>query len=269
MTVKTIFLDLDDTLLSDEQAVQSALDRTTAFLVSKYPHVKAEDFDTALKNRAVTLLDTYAIYDFTVQIGISPFEVLWGEFSDGTLRFPELAKSAKAYRQQVWTMALADVGILHHRLAKLISLMFVVIRIENAVPYDDTYTALNALYERYELVLLTNGAPSLQQLKLEKAPELRKYFKKIIISGDFGQGKPSPELFDFALSRAKADKATSLMVGDQLFTDILGANTVGMRSVWLNRKGVAQSELATPDYTVNSLTEVVALLDKIDKVEGM
>ncbi|MBW9297696.1 hypothetical protein D9N16_02790 [Lactococcus raffinolactis] len=76
MTIKTIFFDLDDTLLSDELAVQTAIDRTTVFLVSKYPRIKAEAFEAALRNRAVTLFDTYAIYDFTVQIGISPFEAL-------------------------------------------------------------------------------------------------------------------------------------------------------------------------------------------------
>jgi putative hydrolase of the HAD superfamily len=52
------------------------------------------------------------------------------------------------------------------------------------------------------------------------------------------------------------------MVGDQLFTDILGANAVGMKSVWLNRKDTPQSEVARPDYTVKSLTEVVDLLEK-------
>ncbi|MGM5486912.1 MAG: HAD family hydrolase, partial [Pseudolactococcus raffinolactis] len=120
MTIKTIFFDLDDTLLSDELAVQTAIDRTTAFLVSKYPRIKAEAFEAALRNRAVTLFDTYAIYDFTVQIGISPFEALWGDFTDRTLRFPELAEVVKTYRQQVWSMALADVGISDNRLAKLI-----------------------------------------------------------------------------------------------------------------------------------------------------
>lgn len=262
MTIKTIFFDLDDTLLSDELAVQTAIDRTTAFLVSKYPRIKAEAFEAALRNRAVTLFDTYAIYDFTVQIGISPFEALWGDFTDRTLRFPELAEVVKTYRQQVWSMAFADVGISDNRLAKLISLMFIVVRTENSVPYMDTYASLEALYEQYQLVLLTNGSPSLQKLKLEKAPKLRKYFKKIIISGDFGQGKPAPDFFNFALSRAQADIATSLMVGDQLFTDILGANAVGMKSVWLNRKDTPQSEVARPDYTVKSLTEVVDLLEK-------
>ena len=103
MTIKTIFFDLDDTLLSDELAVQTAIDRTTVFLVSKYPRIKAEAFEAALRNRAVTLFDTYAIYDFTVQIGISPFEALWGDFKDRTLSFPELAEVVKTYRQQVWS----------------------------------------------------------------------------------------------------------------------------------------------------------------------
>ena len=76
-----------------------------------------------------------------MQIGISPFEALWGDFTDRTLRFPELAEVVKTYRQQVWSMALADVGISDNRLVKLISLMFIVVRTENSVPYMDTYAS--------------------------------------------------------------------------------------------------------------------------------
>ncbi|GFH41703.1 putative uncharacterized hydrolase YsaA [Lactococcus hodotermopsidis] len=262
MTIKTIIFDLDDTLLSDSAAVQLAFERTTAFVAEKFPQVEAKILEEALRKRAIDLFSTYDFYDFTVQIGISPFEGLWGEFSDQTLRFPEMARQINAYRQIVWTTALADVGISDRRLVKLLSLMFIAIRMENSISYEDTYATLAHLYETYQLILLTNGAPSLQNLKLNKAPKFRKYFDKIIISGDFGKGKPSLEIFDFAISRAKADKKTSVMVGDNLFTDILGANTSGIRSIWLNRDNLPANEAVTPDFTVTSLTEVVELVEK-------
>lgn len=262
MTIKTIIFDLDDTLLSDELAVQQAFERTTAFLAEKYPQINAKDAEQALRKRATELFATYNFYDFTVQIGISALEGLWGEFDDDGLRFPELAGQIKDYRQKVWGTALSDVGISDARLAKLLSLMFIAIRMETALAYDDTYAVLESLYERYQLILLTNGAPSLQNLKLQKAPKLRHYFKKIIISGDFGQGKPAPELFDFALARAQADKATTVMVGDNLFTDILGANVSGIKSIWLNRHQTAENPAVTPDATVTTLTEAAELIEK-------
>jgi putative hydrolase of the HAD superfamily len=261
MTIKTIIFDLDDTLLSDEAAVQQAFDRTTVFLAKTFPQIKAEDFEQALRKRATELFSSYDFYDFTVQIGISPFEGLWGEFNDETLRFPEMAWQIKRYRQKVWETALADIGMPDARLARLLALLFIAVRTESAVPYVDTYAVLDRLYERYQLVLLTNGAPSLQQLKLDKAPKLRKYFKKIIISGDFGQGKPAPELFDFAISRARADKETTVMVGDNLFTDILGANVAGIKSIWLNRHQTPENLAVTPDITVENLTEVADLIE--------
>lgn len=72
--------------------------------------------------------------------------------------------------------------------------------------YEETFKILDRLQEKYKLLLLTNGSPDLQKTKLAITPELVPYFDHIVISGDFGRGKPDPSIFEHALSRMSLKK---------------------------------------------------------------
>jgi FMN phosphatase YigB (HAD superfamily) len=51
-------------------------------------------------------------------------------------------------------------------------------------------------------------------------------------------------------------------IGDSPSFDIAGANAAGLTSVWINRKErVLKPHEAQPDYTIESLSELVGLLD--------
>ena len=112
-------------------------------------------------------------------------------------------------------------------------------------------------------MLLTNGAPSLQNLKLEITPEIAPYFDHIIISGDFGKGKPDASIFEYVMEKAGVTAEDGIMVGDNLMTDILGSSRVGMRNVWINRENKPQNPNVTPTYEVTSLTEFLELVQKL------
>lgn len=76
--------------------------------------------------------------------------------------------------------------------------------------YEETFDTLNQLKGNYQLLLLTNGSPELQNTKLEITPELVPYFDQIVISGDFGRGKPDPSIFEHALSLMGLQRMKSL-----------------------------------------------------------
>jgi hypothetical protein len=58
-------------------------------------------------------------------------------------------------------------------------------------------------------------------------------FAKSLDIGYIGHaGKPKRGGFERALAQVGVDRANTVMVGDQIFTDILGANNAGIRS-WL------------------------------------
>jgi putative hydrolase of the HAD superfamily len=61
------------------------------------------------------------------------------------------------------------------------------------------------------------------------------YFDTIILSEDAGYNKPAPEYFDYALRQSGASRETTLMIGDNFQTDILGAKRAGLRVAYFNR----------------------------------
>jgi HAD superfamily hydrolase (TIGR01450 family) len=72
-------------------------------------------------------------------------------------------------------------------------------------------------------------------------------------------GKPSPHLFEAALERLGVGTHETAMVGDSLNSDVRGAQTVGLYSIWLAPLGVDPGELQ-PDLTIGTFAEMEALL---------
>ena len=79
MAIKTIIFDLDDTLLFDQKSVKTAFEKTCQY-ASEQKNVDAIQLEEAVRKEARALYEGYDTYDYTVLIGINPFEGLWGSF---------------------------------------------------------------------------------------------------------------------------------------------------------------------------------------------
>jgi len=259
--LKAIFFDLDDTLLWDQKSVQEAFAATCRRAEERYgiDPLKLED---AVRDAARKLYSSYEFYPFTQMIGINPFEGLWGNFLDEQDDFPKMKETVPAYRSQSWTIGLKTMGVDDPAFGEELGELFPKERRKLPFVYDDTFETLEKLKGKYKLLLLTNGSADLQKTKLTITPELVPYFDQIVISGDFGRGKPDPSLFEHALSRLALKKEEAIMIGDNLMTDILGANRAGITSVWINRHQKQRNEIK-PVYEIKSLAELFPILDKI------
>ncbi|RHW36603.1 HAD family hydrolase [Lysinibacillus yapensis] len=262
MAIDTIIFDLDDTLLWDKQSIQTAFDKTCEYAATKY-EINPVKLEEAVRNEARKLYEGYETYDYTVLIGINPFEGLWGTFDDPTESFQKMKSIVPNYRKDAWTAGLKTLGIEDAALGEELGERFVEERKKSPYVYDDTYAVLDALKGNYKLILLTNGAPSLQRLKLEITPEIPAYFNHVIISGDFGKGKPDASLFRYMMDQAGFTAEQGIMVGDNLNTDIKGSAAVGMKNVWINREGKKNDSEITPTYEVTSLTEFLDLVKNL------
>ncbi|SHG19092.1 HAD family hydrolase [Ornithinibacillus halophilus] len=256
--VKAILFDLDDTLLWDEKSIQSALDATCKIAGEVYS-INPVELEMKVRETARGLYASYDTYEFTKKIGINPFEGLWGNFNDDGEDFKRLREIAPEYREKVWTMSLRKMGIDDQEFGQELAETFRAHRKNNPFVFEDTYPVLNHLKDNFQLLLLTNGSPDLQQTKLELSPEIKGYFDHIIVSGEFGSGKPDPEIFDYALSQLDVEREDAMMVGDNLNTDILGANRAEIESVWVNRKQKEHRDIQ-PSHEIGGLKE---LLDKL------
>ncbi len=71
---------------------------------------------------------------------------------------------------------------------------------------------------------------------------LRRYFETVTFTQEAGAEKPDRRVFDLALTRAQCDPSHAIYVGDSWKADYVGARGVGLRPIWLNRRGLAAPE---------------------------
>lgn len=99
--------------------------------------------------------------------------------------------------------------------------------------FDGTFEILDYLKDKYKLHIITNGFEEVQLKKMQSS-KIINYFDAIITSESVGAKKPNPKVFNYALERAKAKKENSLMIGDSVEADILGALHIGMQALHCN-----------------------------------
>ncbi|GAA4829693.1 HAD family hydrolase [Paenibacillus vulneris] len=101
-------------------------------------------------------------------------------------------------------------------------------------PYDDVLPCLQKL-SGYKLGVITNGDSRQQRMKLERMG-LKDYFDVVVASGDIGVSKPDAAIFTYACQFAGEDVMKATYVGDDVRTDIVPCEKLGIYGIWLNRK---------------------------------
>ena len=110
----------------------------------------------------------------------------------------------------------------------------------------------------YRIHMCSNGFHEVQYKKL-RACGLKDYFDTVILSEDAGVNKPSPQYFEYALKQSGAKKETTIMIGDNFQTDILGAKRVGLDTLYFKRW--KDSPATEPvNYEVDTLKEIMNIL---------
>jgi putative hydrolase of the HAD superfamily len=258
--IKAIIFDLDDTLLNDKKSIQEAF-RATCELAAQTCNLNPIQLEDAVRTHAIKQYASYSTYDFTQKIGINPFEGLWGTFDDEGEDFQVLHHIAPHYQMETWKEGLSVLGIEDNNLARELAEAFPRFRKKLPFVFEDTYHVLEEIKGKFQLLMLTNGSPSLQKTKLNITPQLMSYFDDIVISGEFCIGKPDPSIFQHILDRSGLLKEEAIMVGDNLHTDILGANRIGMKNVWVNRRNMEINDIQ-PTYEVQQLKELLCLVKR-------
>ena len=90
------------------------------------------------------------------------------------------------------------------------------------------------------------------------AHEITRHLDFVVASAAVGAAKPHPDIFRYALVRARLQPHEVMYVGDSYISDVLGARTAGIAAVLIDREGRAP-EVDCP--VVTSLLELFDLLD--------
>lgn len=122
----------------------------------------------------------------------------------------------------------------------------------------------------YRLALVADG-PRATFENVLGAHGLWEHFETHVISGDVGELKPSEKMFSAAmeaLGLTDAERVRSVMVGNNLERDVLGANRFGMMSVFLSwsarRSHVPRLRRERPMFTISHIWKLPDLIERIE-----
>lgn len=128
--------------------------------------------------------------------------------------------------------------------------------------YPDAQPTIEALGTRFPLAIVSNGNTDVVRFGLQAR------FSVALYAAEVGYAKPDPRIFHLACQRLGCAPGELLHVGDSLGSDVAGAQAAGVRAVWLNRSGWRSPSMARllagprPDYTITSLQQLLALLER-------
>lgn len=125
--------------------------------------------------------------------------------------------------------------------------------------FPEARPALESLAVRYTLVAVTNGNARLDRIGIDYL------FDGFVSARSAGAAKPARQIFDAAVAAGGAAAHETLHVGDHPEIDIDGARAAGLKTVWLNRQGHDWPDsLPQPDGVVRNLLELDRLLATLE-----
>lgn len=226
---KHIFFDLDRTLWDFEQNMRDAL--VDIFVTHKLD-VAFPDPDT--------FIDCFNRNN----------HYLWDKYLKG-----ELTKDVLRYKR--FEITLSEYGIESKDLAETIGDEYLTIMPQKTALIPGTRETLEYLAGRYKLHVISNGFKEVQLPKLQRS-NIDHYFEWVVTSEHSGFHKPDKRAFGYALSKANARKSESIMVGDDLEIDIIGAKKFGMDQIYFNpNKNPHQTKVT---FEVRELAEITKIL---------
>jgi putative hydrolase of the HAD superfamily len=119
----------------------------------------------------------------------------------------------------------------------------------------------------YRLGMISNTSDDKNVQQLVDRWELRPFFETIVTSAGCGFRKPDERIFRLALDHYGVPPEQVAMVGDSLEADILGANQMGLYSIWITRRVQLPEEgklTIQPQAVIPTLELVAGLLADIE-----
>lgn len=178
--------------------------------------------------------------------------IYWDRFRKGFINREELRW------KRMWR-TLVDYKITDENLAKSMSERYLEILPTKTNLFPDCREVLDYLKEKsYPMHLITNGFEKTQHQKIRNS-KIDHYFQEVITSEQAGIMKPHAAIFEYALSKTNARADQSIMIGDTLDVDILGAVQAGLDSAYFNPAHPPTPEIQ-PTYVLNGLIELKNIL---------
>lgn len=231
MAYRHLFFDLDHTLWDFETNARETLQEL--FILHRLNDRVTENFDA--------FFNAYSFHN----------KRLWHRYNHGFIKLDELK-----WKRMWHTMLEFKAG--DEKLSHQLSAEYTERLPNKTALFPHTVEILNYLVNRqYKLHVITNGLEKIQWSKLNNA-NISRFFTTVITSELANSLKPKKEIFDFAINKCGASCCESMMLGDNLDADIMGAMNAGLDTVFVNH--IREETTLKPTHIIYHLKELEDIL---------
>lgn len=142
---------------------------------------------------------------------------------------------------------------------------FVVVGLDRNLTYEKLNTAFLKIFRGAQLIAMHEDKlgplgrlPSMSVGPFVRALEYATGKKAIVI------GKPNPRFFQAALKQLGTKPTETVMIGDSITSDILGAKNVGLRTILVKTGNYSTEDLESssikPDVVVDSISAIPSII---------
>ncbi len=137
-------------------------------------------------------------------------------------------------------------------------------RESNLVLYPHAQMTLLELAKRGIKLGVVSDAPRLQVWLRLCALGLQHVFDAVVTFDDTGERKPAPAPFREVLRRLGVEPANAMMIGDWAERDVVGAKSLGMRTVFARYGDWFDTKVSGADYDVDDVFQLVGIVDALN-----
>ena len=238
MTPAAILFDLDDTILTCEYGDYRKLWKK---VIEDHSHhfksISANDFYAELRRVA---------------------EEFWSDQE----RHREGRREIKRTRKMLVLQASRNLGQFNEEAATRLAHDYHHRREDDITPFEGALETLEYLTTTpIKTALLTNGSADIQRSKIDKF-KLANYFDVVLVEGEIGIGKPSPEIYMQAIDQLGVLAQESWIVGDNLVWEVKVPQKMGFFAIWNDYlgEGLPEGSEVKPDKIVSGIRDLISML---------
>ena len=208
-----------------------------------------------------TLISKFENVDDKINNILKKYNLEWNDIFNKWKNYQILNSLGRVTEKEVYKDLSLILNISEEDLEKIDMLL-----LESHILDDETRETITKLYEKgYYLGIISNN--SIRNVEyILKRENIKKYFKKIVISEEIKERKPNIKVYLKAFEDISKEKYNEIaFVSDELLEDLLGVKVLGVKTIWyeqnINNKWKKKEKvLMEPDYKIKSMKELLDII---------
>ena len=215
------------------------------------------DYDT---NATEALQELYHHYDLKSK-GAHEVDIFLKNFKEINTGLWDLLDQGKIHkdviRSERFHRVFQSVGVEDYEMSLRFSSDYLSISPKKKNLLPNAMETLQYLHGKYPLFIITNGFDEIQGTKISSSG-ISHFFKSVITSERAGSKKPEKKIFEYVLIKYGFRASEAVMIGDNLATDIKGANDASIDSVFFNPAKITHEVKVS--HEIQDLAELKTIL---------